>query len=349
MGTILPGGQSSAFLAVNRNKRSISIDLKTDRGRAVLHRLAQDADVLVEGFRPVVTGRLGIDYDTLHGINPRLVYASISGFGQYGPYSSRPGYDLIAQAMSGVMTINGEPGAEPLKIGIPIADLSAGMFCAIGILSAYIACRSTGEGQHVDVSLLDSILALSIWETAELWATGQLPEPVGSAHRMSAPYQKFRTADGWVVIGANNARLWQLLCVAIEREDLLADQRFSTNRDRMDHREDLVAELEKTLSQRDTEDWVERLLAGGVPAGPIRDYQQVCDDPHTAAREMVVTMQHPTEGTVRGLGMPIKLSDTPGRVERAAPLLGEHTEEILAELGFDANERRDLIGGGAVA
>ncbi|MGH3392673.1 MAG: CaiB/BaiF CoA transferase family protein, partial [Actinomadura sp.] len=196
MGTALPGGQSSAFLAVNRNKRSIAIDLKSPSGRAVFHRMAETADVLVENFRPGVTRRLGIDYEAMRAINPRLVYASISGFGQDGPYASRPGYDLMAQAMAGVMSVTGEAGGEPVKCGIPIADLSAGMFAAIGILSAHIAGRTTGEGQHIDVSLFESALALSIWETAELWATGQVPQAVGSAHRMSAPYQKLRTRDG---------------------------------------------------------------------------------------------------------------------------------------------------------
>ncbi|MGH3389386.1 MAG: CaiB/BaiF CoA transferase family protein, partial [Actinomadura sp.] len=303
---------------------------------------------VVENFRPGVTRRLGIDYETMRAINPRLVYASISGFGQDGPYASRPGYDLMAQAMSGVMSVTGEAGGEPVKCGIPIADLSAGMFAVIGILSAHISGQVTGEGQHIDVSLFESALALSIWETAELWATGQVPQPVGSAHRMSAPYQKLRTRDGHLVVGANNQRLWDRFCTALERTDLAADERFATNTDRMRNREELTAELESVLRHRDTEEWVTLLLEAGVPAGPILDYQQVCADPHTLAREMVITMDHPTEGTVRGLGIPIKMSGTPGRVRRPAPLLGEHADELLAAAGFTAEETRELRESGAV-
>jgi crotonobetainyl-CoA:carnitine CoA-transferase CaiB-like acyl-CoA transferase len=348
MGTILSGGESSAFLAVNRNKRSITIDLKSPEGRSVLYRMAEEADVLVENFRPGVTRRLGIDYETMRTINPRLIYGSISGFGQDGPYASRPGYDLIAQAMSGVMSVTGEPGSDPVKTGIPIADLSAGMFCVIGILSAHVARHATGVGQYIDVSLFESAFALSIWETAELWATGEIPHPVGSAHRMSAPYQKLRTGDGHLVVGANNQRLWSSLCAALDREDLLSDERFATNADRMRHREALATDLEKTLATRGTEEWVDVLLEAGVPAGPIRNYQQVCEDPHTLARDMVVTMTHPVEGTVRGLGIPIKLSGTPGAIRRPAPLLGEHTGELLEEAGFTPEESRDLRKSGVV-
>lgn len=349
MGTFLPGGQSSAFLAVNRNKRSIAVDLKSPQGRAVLHRLAETADVLVENFRPGVTGRLGIDYATMRDINPRLVYASISGFGQHGPYASRPGYDLIAQAMSGVMSVTGEPGGEPTKCGIPVADLAAGMFCVIGILAAHVVRQRTGVGQYIDVSLFESALALSVWETAQLWATGEIPRPVGTAHRMSAPYQRLRTRDGHLVVGANNQRLWLALCGAIGRGDLAADERFSDNIRRIANREALTAELESVLRQRGTEEWIEVLLAAGVPAGPINNYQQACDDPHTLFRQMVVTMTHPVEGEVRGLGIPIKMSATPGRIVRPAPLLGQHTDEVLAQAGFTAEETARLRTSGVVA
>jgi crotonobetainyl-CoA:carnitine CoA-transferase CaiB-like acyl-CoA transferase len=348
LGTILGGGESSAFLAVNRNKRSIAIDLKNAEGRRVFYRLAETADVLVENFRPGVTSRLGIDYTKIQEVNPRLVYASISGFGQDGPYASRPGYDLIAQAMSGVMSVTGEAGDEPVKCGIPVGDLSAGMFAAIGILSAYASRQATGVGQHIDVSLFESALALSIWETAELWATGEVPQPVGSAHRMSAPYQRLRSRDGHLVIGANNQRLWTALCRALERTDLLADERFSTNTARMRNRVELTAELESVLQQRGTQEWVELLLLQGIPAGPIQDYAQACADPHTLARDMVITMDHPVEGTIRGLGIPIKMSGTPGSIRYPAPLLGQHTDELLEAAGFTAEESRDLRKVGAV-
>lgn len=349
MGHRMPHGESSAFLAVNRNKRSITIDLKQDEGREAFRRLVRGADVVVENFRPGVTKRLGVDYPVLSEINDRLIYASISGFGQTGPYAGRPGYDLIAQAMSGVMSVTGTPGGEPAKCGIPVADLSAGLYCAVGILTAVIAREQTGRGQYIDTSLYESALALSIWETAELWSTGHVPEPLGSAHRMSAPYQALRTRDGYVTVGANNPRLWQRFCRALDREDLLADPRFESNPDRMARKTELVADLESTLRKRDTAEWVDRLLDAGVPAGPLHDYRQVCDDPHTLARDMVITMRHPAEGEIRGLGIPVKLSDTPGQVRRAAPLLGEHTDEILNGLGYSAPEIEILRGMGAVA
>jgi crotonobetainyl-CoA:carnitine CoA-transferase CaiB-like acyl-CoA transferase len=348
MGFRMKNGTSAAFLAVNRNKDSIAIDLKHDDGREAFLRLVEGADVVVENFRPGVTTRLGVDYPTLREVNPGLIYASISGFGQTGPYASRPGYDLIAQAMSGVMSVTGEPGSEPVKCGVPIADLSAGLFCTVGILSAYIARQSTGVGQHVDTSLFESALALSIWETAELWGAGRVPQPFGSAHRLNAPYQALRTRDGFVTVGGNNQRLWTRLCETVGLPDLVKDPRFATNPDRMAHREALVVELESALKDRDTDDWVEALLAAGVPAGPIRNYEQVCEDPHTQAREMVVDMSHPVEGVIHGLGIPVKLSETPGRIRRAAPLLGQHTDEVLERCGYTREQIVGLRERGAV-
>ncbi|HYZ57014.1 MAG TPA: CoA transferase [Streptosporangiaceae bacterium] len=349
MGHRMPGGESSAFLAVNRNKQSIAIDLKQEAGRDAFYKLVRSADVVVENFRPGVTSRLGVDYAILSRLNSRLIYASISGFGQTGPYADRPGYDLIAQAMSGIMSVTGEAGGKPAKAGVPVTDMSAGLFCAVGILAACIAREQTGRGQYIDTSLYEAGLALSVWETAELWATGRVPQPLGSAHRMTAPYQALRTRDGHIMVGANNPRLWQRLCRALDREDLLSDPRFTTNADRMERRDVLAGELESVLKSRDTEDWVAALLAAGVPCGPLRDYEQVCRDPHTLAREMVVTMQHPVEGEIRGLGIPVKLSDTPGNVRRPAPLLGEHTDELLAGLGYSASEISALREQGAVA
>ncbi|MGH3628050.1 MAG: CaiB/BaiF CoA transferase family protein [Sciscionella sp.] len=349
MGFRLAGGTSAPFLAVNRNKDSIAIDLKSEGGRNAFLRLAESADVVVENFRPGVTTRLGVDYASLRERNPGLIYASISGFGQTGPYASRPGYDLIAQSMSGVMSVTGEPGGDPVKCGIPVADLSAGLFCTVGILSAYIAREQTGAGQYIDTSLYESALALSIWETAELWASGQVPQPFGSAHRLNAPYQALRTRDGAMTLGANNQRLWRRLCDAVGRSDLAADPRFATNGARMQHREALVTELESALKTRDTDDWVAALLAAGVPVGPLRNYAEACDDPHTRAREMVVEMDHPVEGVIRGLGIPVKLSETPGRIARSAPLLGQHTDEVLARCGYSQAEISDLRARGAVA
>jgi crotonobetainyl-CoA:carnitine CoA-transferase CaiB-like acyl-CoA transferase len=342
MGFAMKGEDTAAFLAVNRNKRSIALDLKDDEQRAVFHRLAATADVVVENFRPGVTGRLGIDPETLRARDPRLIYASISGFGQTGPSALRPGYDLIAQGMAGVMSVTGEPGGDPVKCGVPVGDLSAGLFCAFAILAAVIARERTGRGQHIDTSLFEGALALSIWETAELWTTGRVPQPLGSAHRLTAPYQALRTRDGYVTVAGNNERLWRRLCDAVGRPDLVDDPRYATNPDRMANRPALVAELESALARRDTADWVAALQEAGVPAGPINDYGQVFADPHTQAREMMVEMEHPVEGTVRGLGIPVKLSETPGAIRRAAPLLGEHTGEILRELGYPDRQIADL-------
>jgi crotonobetainyl-CoA:carnitine CoA-transferase CaiB-like acyl-CoA transferase len=327
-----------AFLAVNRNKRSLALDLKSPEHQAVLHRLVRDADVVLENYRPGVAARLGAGWETLSELNPRLIYASVSGFGQTGPYAQRPGYDLIAQGLSGVMSVTGEPGGDPVKCGIPIGDLSAGLFCAVAILSAVIARERTGRGQRIDTSLFEGALALSIWETAELWATGQVPQPLGSAHRLTAPYQALRTADGYVTVGANSQRLWQRLCEAIGRPELAADERFATNERRMAHRGELEAELEAALAARSTDEWVEALIDAGVPCGPIHDYRQVFEDPHTQAREMEVRLEHPEEGEIRALGVPVKLSDTPGAIRRPAPLLGEHTAEVLREAGFSEAE-----------
>jgi formyl-CoA transferase len=242
----------------------------------------------------------------------------------------RPGFDLIAQGAAGVMSVTGEPGGDPVKCGVPVSDLSAGLFCAVGILSALHARERTGEGQRIDTSLWEGALALSIWETAELFNTGETPQPLGSAHRLTAPYQALRTKDGHLTVGGNNQKLWTRLCETIGRPELI--ERFPTNADRMARRPELVIELEAALAERTTQEWVQTLLAAGVPAGPIHDYAQVVEDPHTQARDMIVSMEHPEAGTVYGLGIPVKLSGTPGSIRRPAPLLGQHTDEVLAEL-----------------
>jgi crotonobetainyl-CoA:carnitine CoA-transferase CaiB-like acyl-CoA transferase len=331
-GYAVHGEDSRAFLALNRNKRSVCLDLKSAEGLADFHRLVLTADVVVENFRPGVTKRLGVDYETLSELNPRLIYASVSGFGQTGPYADRPGYDLIAQAMSGVMSITGTPGSVPVKCGLPVGDLGAGMFCAFGIVSAVLSRVRTGRGQQVETSLFEAALAMSVWESTEYWATGEVPQPLGSANRMSAPYQALRTKDGYLTLGANNERLWQRLCAALKVTHLQTDPRFVTNTARMLHRDDLVVELEKTLVEADTDHWVSVLLDVGVPAGPIHDYRQVLDeDPHVKARGMVQEIDHPVEGRVRVLGSPVRMSGTPARLRRHPPLLGEHTAEVLAE------------------
>jgi formyl-CoA transferase len=328
MGFGMTGDDSAAFLAINRNKRSVTLNLKDGRGQAALHDLATTADVLVENFRPGVTTRLGIDWETLHELNPRLIYASISGFGQTGPHSARPGFDLIAQGMSGVMSVTGEPGGEPVKCGVPVSDLAAGMYGALGVLNAYIARDGTGRGQRIDTSLFEAVLSFSVWETAELWAGGRIPQPFGSAHRLTAPYQALRTKDGWVTVGGNNHGLWVRFCEAIGRPELIDDERFADNDRRMQNRLELQREAESVMTGETTAEWVRRFEEAGFPAGPIYDYQQVFEDPHTLERGMLQEYEHPVEGTVKVLGIPVKMSETPGDIRLPAPLLGEHSDEV---------------------
>jgi formyl-CoA transferase len=331
----MPGDDNAPFFALNRNKRSIVLDLTVERNREIVRALVATADVLVESFRPGVTKRLGVDYDSVAAINPRLVYASISGFGQTGPYANRPGFDLIAQGMSGVMSVTGEPNGPPVKSGVPIADMAVGLIATNGVLAALIARERTGRGQHIDTSLFESALAMSVWESTEYWATGQAPHAMGSAHRLSAPYQAFRTGDGYITLAALTPLQWQRLCETLDRAALANDTRFATNAARMANKMALVREIEDALAGRTTGEWVDLMLAAGVPAGPIQDLAQVFADPHTRARHMVEEIDHPVAGMVRTLGFPLKMSETPLRVRRAPPLLGEHTAEILRELGLD--------------
>ncbi|MEH6717527.1 MAG: CoA transferase [Aurantimonas endophytica] len=332
MGFRLKGSDSPGFLALNRNKRSITLDLKSEDGRETLYALVKTADVLVENARPGVAGRLGMDYETLRAINPRLVYASISGFGQTGPWAQRPGFDLIAQAVSGVLSSNGFPGMEPAKNSIAVADLGAAMFASYAILSAIIGRQTTGEGQHIDASLFEAALALSIWETTELWGTGKSPVPIGSANRMSAPYQAVAASDGWFVIGSANQGLWLKLIKVLGVENLQDDERYATNAARVVNRIALIDDLAPTFATRTREEWIEALLAAGVPAAPILDYGEAVVSEQAVARDMVQMVPHPVEGEFRSLGFPVKLSGTPQQVRRPPPLLNEHEDEILAEL-----------------
>ncbi|MEQ8331399.1 MAG: CoA transferase [Longimicrobiales bacterium] len=330
----MKGSDNAPFLALNRNKRSVTLDLTEEGGREAARALAATADVVVENFRPGVAERLGMDYATLSAADPRLVYCSISGFGQTGPYADRPGFDLIAQAMAGVLSVTGTPDGDPVKCGLPVSDLAAGLYGAAGILAALLARERTGRGQQVETSLFEAALGLSVWESTEYWATGRTPRAWGSAHRLNAPYQAFRTADGHVVLAALTAAQWSALCGALDRPDLEADPRFASNADRMAHLPELVAAIESELSDDTTAAWIERLLAAGVPAGPLQTYPQVFDDPHTKARQMIEPVEHPVEGTIDTLGFPLKMADTPLAVRRPPPLLGEHTESILEEIGW---------------
>ncbi|MCU4182549.1 CaiB/BaiF CoA transferase family protein [Bosea sp. BH3] len=332
MGFRMKGEDSPGFLALNRNKRSITLDLKDPADREVLYALVKTADALVENARPGVAGRLGMDYQTLSAINPRLIYASISGFGQTGPWSQRPGFDLMAQAVSGVLSSNGFADMEPAKNSIPVADLGAGLFSAYAILSAVIGRQNSGKGQFIDASLFEAALALSVWETTELWGTGRSPVPIGSANRMSAPYQAVKASDDWFVIGAANQGLWLKLIKAIGREDLQQEERFATNANRIVNRLALIDALAPTFLTRKAQDWIDALLEAGVPAAPILDYGEAVVSEQAVAREMVKMVPHPVEGEFRALGFPVKLSETPQQIRLPPPLLDQHGGEIRAEL-----------------
>jgi len=349
MGFKMKGPDSMGFLNMNRNKRSLAINLKSSAGRELVLRMVKDADILVENYRPGAMNRLGLGYEVLKEINPRLVYTSISGFGQTGPWADRPGFDLMAQAMSGVMSVTGYPGGLPVKAGVPVADIGCALFAIYGTLSAYIGAKATGQGQYIDASLFESAMAFSIWDISEYWGTGKQPEPLGTANKMTAPYQAMASADGYFVMGANNQKLWLKLCALMGRQDLAVDERFLTISLRLANREVLVAELERSFVQQPKDHWVEMLLAAGIPAGPILTYPEAFESEHGNVRAMRMEIDHPIEGKVPNIGFAVKMSGTPQQVRRHPPLLGEHNKELLAELGIDAAGRSELEAQGAFA
>lgn len=343
------GDQAASFLMMNRNKRGIVLDLKSEGGAEALRRLAKQADVLVENFGPGVMERLGFGYDALKQDNPGLIYCSLSGFGRTGPYAHRRGFDLVAQAMSGIMSITGEAGGPPAKCGPPLSDITAGLLAAMGILAAYAHRLRTGEGQWVETSLFEAALVQTYWQSAIALATNVAPKAMGSAHPLNAPYQAFEGSDGWFVVGGANQRNWLRMLEAIGADDLADDPRFRTNPDRMAHLKELEGELEKRLRTQPAQHWIDLLEAKGVPCGPVLDMLQALSDPQTLAREMVVETDHKTLGKVKSLGLPVKFSKTPGKVRTGAPLYGQHTAEVLSELGFSADEIAAMIRDGAVS
>ncbi len=349
MGFKMKGPDSMGFLNMNRNKRSIAINLKSEAGKAILFKLVKEADILVENYRPGVMKRLGVGYEVMSKINPALVYVSISGFGQSGPWAMRPGFDLMAQAMSGIMSVTGNGDGKPVKAGVPVADIGCALFATYAALSAYIGAKNTGQGQYIDASLFDSALAFSIWDTSEYWGTGNPPVALGTANRMTAPYQAVKAKDGYFVMGATNNKLWQLLCGILERPDLLQKVEYQTIAGRLGQREQLIQELENSFALKSADEWIDLLLEHGIPARPILDYPQAFESEHGRHRQMRIEIDHPLEGKVPNIGFAVKMQGTPQEVRRHPPLLGEHTQEVLMQAGFTPDEIKALEEQGAFA
>lgn len=342
-------GESAAYLMMNRNKRGIALNLKEPDAIAALRKLLESADVVIENYRHDTMERLGLGYESLRKSNPKLVYCAISGFGRTGPYAERGGFDLIAQGMSGLMSITGEgPGRPPVKPGAPISDITAGFLAALGCVSAYSHAQKTGEGQMVDTSLFEAGISLTYWQSAIAFATGESPGALGSAHPLNAPYQSFRTRDGWINVGAANQRNWMRLLEILDAPELGSDPQFETNHARMQNLQELVPILESHFVQQDTKDWLDRMEAAGLPAGPVMTISEMHRDPQALARDMIVETDHPEAGAVKAIGLPIKFSGTPGAVTIPAPTLGQHGAEILTEHGYSQDEIRSLEGKGAL-
>lgn len=349
--TVVPDidGESASFLMMNRNKRGIAIDLKTPDGKDIARRLLADADVAIENYRKGTMERLGLGYDEVRKFNPGIIYAELSGFGRTGPYADRAGFDLIAQGMSGIMSITGGcDGGPPTKCGAPLSDITAGILAAMGVLGATIHRMKTGEGQRVDTSLFEAAITHTYWQSAMTFATGISPGALGSAHPLSAPYQAFETADGWITVGAANQANWLRLLEALERPDLQEDPRFADNSARMANLDDLVVILTGIFKGRPAGDWLERLEGAGVPAGPVLDIAGMQADAQALARGMITQAPHARVGPVKTLGHPVHYSATPAEITRGAPLLGEHTREVLAQHGYSRDEVERFLAEGIV-
>jgi formyl-CoA transferase len=342
------GGESANFVRLNRGKRSLAVDLKSAAGVEIFRTLAANADIVIENLRPGTMRGLGLDYDALAPASPGLIYVAATGFGQDGPYASWAGLDIIAQGMSGLMSITGEAGRAPVKVGVPIADLTCALYATIAILAALRARDRDGRGQFIDVSLLESAVSLAVWEAGNYFTTGAVPEPNGSAHQAIAPYQAVKSADGWFTFGANTHAHWERTCVLLERFDLIDDPRFATNASRVEHRSALIDQIEARTIEETTDYWLERFIAAGVPCGPIRRFDRVFSDPHLEQRGFFTQTQDERLGTQRHLGSPMRFSRTPVRITRAGPALGADTGAILHELGLSTREIAALVDDGVV-
>jgi crotonobetainyl-CoA:carnitine CoA-transferase CaiB-like acyl-CoA transferase len=341
-------GEATYFLSINRNKRSITVNLRSEAGRSIVYRLAERADIVLENFRPGVAKRLQVDYDTLQARNPRLIYTAFSAFGQTGPYAERPGYDLVLQAMGGIMSLTGYPDRPPVKMGVAISDLAAGMFAAYAIVSALYSRSRTGKGQYIDVALLDGQIALLTAWASSYFATGKIPGRYGSGHPQIVPYQAFPTLTIEIIVCVTNEKFWGLLCDLLVLPSLKDDPRYRTNPDRVQNRDSLLPMLEAEFLSRPGEEWLERLQSAGIPCAPINTVDRALGDPQVLARGMLVEVDHPTAGRLKLPGPPYKLSETPATVRTAPPLLGQHTDEILAQLGYSPTEIQSLRQIGAV-
>jgi len=322
-------GESAYYLGLNRNKRSITLDFNNPEHEKRLFELVSTATVLVENFRPGMLERQGLGYETLRALNPGLIYCSISGYGHDGPYAMRPGYDFVAQAESGIMSVTGEVEGEPQRVGSPVADVSAGLYACMSILAALHVREKTGKGQHIDISLLEAAVSLLSNVSSNYLISGEEAERYGNGHPNIVPYQAFHTQDGYIVVSCGNDRLYQTLCRLLGREDLATDPRFATNPQRVRNREELVPILQEQFLQRETGDWLTALRAAGIPCGPINTVSQVFSDPHLQARGFIWECEHPTAGTIKLSGSPIRLSETPTRLYKAPPLLGEDNDTLL--------------------
>ncbi|PZO17612.1 MAG: CoA transferase [Burkholderiales bacterium] len=343
------GGVSAPFMMMNRNKRGLALNLKSPKGRALLLKMVKNADVLVENFRGGTMDKLGLGYEALKAENPGLIYCAITGYGRSGPYADKGGFDLIAQGFAGLMSITGEAGRPPAKSGNAVSDMNAGILAALGILAAYIHKLKTGEGQVVDTSLSDAALQQTYWHAAVWFATQRSPEPTGSAHILTAPYQAFEASDGWINIGGANQTNWERICDVLGHPEWRSDARFLTNSDRMAHLDVLVDLMNAVVRTRTREQWQAAFDAAGVPAGPVHTIGEALSHPQTVARGMVVEVEHPQAGTTRAIGCPIHFSASPDRSSTPAPLLGQHTREVLREFDLPEAEIDALVAEGVVA
>jgi len=341
------GGESAYFLSVNRNKKSVTVNLKTQPGRDVVMDLAKRSDVFMENFAPGVVQRLGLDYAAVSAVNPRIVYCSISGFGQHGPYRDLPAYDIILQGMGGLQGITGEPGQAPVRIGVAVADIAGGMFAAYAIAAALVHRERTGKGEYIDVSLLDCQLAWLTYMAGYYFATGNDPDRAGSRHPTIVPYQAFATADGYLNVAAGNDDIFRRLCEAIGHSDLASDPRFATNPKRVENRRELEPFLESVFATRTTREWLRILNEHAVPAGPVYRIGEIVQDPHVLERNMVLALRHPRAGVIRQFGPPFRVLEERGP-HAPPPLLGEHTEEVLASLGYPRERIEELRRTGVV-